>query len=415
MNAELIAVGSELLMGQIANTDAQYITSRLSSLGINVHFHTVVGDNASRLNEALKIAFSRSECVILTGGLGPTYDDMTKETVASFFNLSLSYDKRALSEIEDYFKKRGREMTPSNKKQALLPEDSLVLYNEHGTAPGCIIEKNGKIAAMLPGPPREMCPMFDKYLYPYFEKKSESFLSSEYIHLFGIGEAEAEAKIKDLTAGKNPTVAPYVNTGEAVLRISASAKSKKEAEAMTKNVKEKIYAVLGDWIYAEGFSETLPSTVLKLLKEKGLTLSCAESCTGGMVSSAITDLSGASDVFLYGAVTYANSAKMSALNVKKDALEKFGAVSEEVALQMARGVRLKSKSDIGVSTTGIAGPTGGTEDKPVGTVYIAISTENCERAVRLYITGDRDRVRHVTVLNVYDLIRRTVLNLETKD
>lgn len=410
MNAELIAVGSELLMGQIANTDAQYITSRLSSLGINVHFHTVVGDNAQRLTDALKIAFSRSECVILTGGLGPTYDDMTKETVASFFNLPLYYDKKALSDITEYFKKRGREMTVSNKKQALLPVGSTVLYNSHGTAPGCIIEKNGKTAAMLPGPPREMCPMFDEYLYPYFEKKAGCFLHSEYLHLFGIGEAEAEAKIKHLTESKNPTVAPYVNTGEAVLRITASAETKKKAELMTEKTKREIYSLLGEWIYAEGFSESLPSRVLSLLKEKSLTLAAAESCTGGMVSSAVTDLSGASEVFLFGAVTYANSAKENVLGVQKETLEAFGAVSEETALQMARGVREKAGSDIGVSTTGIAGPTGGTEAKPVGTVYIAISTANYEKAVKLFIPGDRDRVRKVTVLNVYDLIRRTILS-----
>lgn len=410
MNAELIAVGSELLMGQIANTDAQYITSRLSSLGVNVHFHTVVGDNAQRLTDALKIAFSRSECVILTGGLGPTYDDMTKETVASFFNLPLSYDEKALSDIAEYFKKRGREMTESNKKQALLPDGSTVLYNSHGTAPGCIIEKNGKTAAMLPGPPREMCPMFDEYLYPYFEKLSGSYVHSEYLHLFGIGEAEAEAKIKHLTKSKNPTVAPYVNTGEAVLRITASAETKTEAERMTEKMKSEIYSILGEWIYAEGFSASLPSTVLSLLKEKSLTFAAAESCTGGMISSGVTDLSGASEVFLLGAVTYANSAKEKVLGVKKETLEKFGAVSEETALQMARGVREKAGSDIGVSTTGIAGPTGGSEAKPVGTVYIAISTKACEKAVKLFIPGDRDRVRKVTVLNAYDLIRRTILS-----
>lgn len=356
MNAELIAVGSELLMGQIANTDAQYITSRLSSLGVNVHYHTVVGDNRSRLTDALKIAFSRCECVILTGGLGPTYDDMTKETVASFFNLPLSYDQRALNELTEYFKKRNRIMTESNKKQALLPDDSVVLYNEYGTAPGCIIEKNGKIAAMLPGPPREMRPMFDKYLYPYFKEKTGLVVYSEYLHLFGIGEADAEAKISHLTKSENPTVAPYVSIGEMVLRISASAATEKEAALLTGKMKNEIYSVLGEWIYAEGRSSTLPSTVLKLLTDKKLTFAAAESCTGGMVSSAITDLPGSSEVFLYGAVTYANSAKMSALSVSAETLKKHGAVSEETAIEMARGARLAAKSDIGVSTTGIAGP-----------------------------------------------------------
>lgn len=410
MNAELIAVGSELLMGQIANTDAQYITSRLSSLGVNVHFHTVVGDNRSRLTEALKIAFSRSECVILTGGLGPTYDDMTKETVASFFNLPLSYDERALKELTEYFNKRGKAMTPSNKKQALIPDDSTVLYNEYGTAPGCIIEKNGKIAAMLPGPPREMRPMFDKYLYPYFKEKTGSAVFSEYLHLFGIGEAEAESKISGLTESENPTVAPYVSIGETVLRISAFAATEKEASLMTGKMKNKIYSLLGEWIYAEGIGASLPSTVLKLLTEKKLKLAAAESCTGGMVSGAITDLPGASEVFIYGAVTYANSAKMSALSVSGETLKKYGAVSDETAIEMARGVRLAAKSDIGVSTTGIAGPGGGTQDKPVGTVHIAISTKKGDKALKLFIPGDRARVRKTAVLNVYDLIRRTILS-----
>ncbi len=410
MNAELIAVGSELLMGQIANTDAQYISSRLSSLGVNVHFHTVVGDNRARLTDTLKIAFSRSECVILTGGLGPTYDDMTKETVASFFNLPLSYDKRALEELTEYFEKRKKVMTPSNKKQALLPGDSKVLYNEYGTAPGCIIEKNGKIAAMLPGPPREMRPMFDKYLYPYFKEKTGSVVYSEYLHLFGIGEAEAESKISHLTGSENPTVAPYVSIGETVLRISASAANEKDASLLTGKMKNEIYSVLGEWIYAEGRSSTLPQTVLRLLTDKKLKLAAAESCTGGMVSSAITDLPGSSEVFLYGAVTYANSAKMSALSVSPETLKKHGAVSEETAIEMARGVRLAAKSDIGVSTTGIAGPGGGTPDKPIGTVYIAISTGKGDKAIKLFLPGDRARVRKTAVLNVYDLIRRTVLS-----
>lgn len=410
MNAEIIAVGSELLMGQIANTNAKYITSRLSSLGINVHFHTVVGDNSSRLTEALKIAFSRCECVILTGGLGPTYDDMTKETVASFFNLSLSCDDRALSEIEDYFKSRGRVMTDSNKKQAYLPDDSIVLYNECGTAPGCIIEKNGKIAAMLPGPPNEMKAMFDKYLYPYFNEKCGTKVYSEYLHLFGIGEADAEKKISHLTSSKNPTVAPYVSPGETVLRITASAENEADAEKKVLNMKNEIYELLGEYIYSEGLGASLPSSVLHLLKERKLTFATAESCTGGMISAAITDLPGSSDVFLYGAVTYANSAKMSALSVSKETLSKHGAVSEETALEMARGVRLAAKSDIGVSATGIAGPGGGTSEKPVGTVYIAISTKKYEKAVKLFIPADRAKVRKNTVLNVYNLIRTAVLS-----
>lgn len=408
MNAEILAIGTELLMGQIANTNAQFITARLSELGVNVHYHTVVGDNAERLKESLSLAFSRSDCVIMTGGLGPTYDDMTKETVAEFFNMPLKMDDVALNQITEYFKSRGREMTPTNAKQALIPEGAITLYNKFGTAPGVLIEKDGKIAVMMPGPPREMKPMFTEYIIPYLEKKSGVTVRSEFIRIFGIGEAEAESKITHLTSCNNPTVAPYVNPGELSLRISARAKTKEEADALIAPVKAELYEIFGDMIYGEGLTYSLPQCVLELLRDKKLTFSSAESCTGGMIASAITDLSGSSEVFIYGAVTYANSAKVMAVDVSPETLENCGAVSEETVLQMARGVRLKSGSDIGVSTSGIAGPTGGTPDKPVGTVWIAISTEKCEKAIRLFIPGARDRVRNAAMLNVYDLIRKTV-------
>ena len=408
MNAEILAIGTELLMGQIANTNAQFITARLSELGLNVHYHTVVGDNAERLKESLDLAFKRSDCVIMTGGLGPTYDDMTKGTVAEYFNMPLKMDEAALSQITEYFKSRGREMTPSNAKQALIPEGAVTLYNKFGTAPGVLIEKDGKIAVMMPGPPREMKPMFTEYLIPFFEEKSGVTVKSDFIRIFGMGEAEAEKKIAHLTSSSNPTVAPYVNPGELSLRISARAKTKDEAEALIAPVKKEIYEIFGDLIYGEGLTYSLPQCILDLLRKKKLTFASAESCTGGMIASAITDLSGSSEVFLYGAVTYANSAKVNALGVSPETLEKCGAVSEETVLQMAKGVRLKAGSDIGVSTSGIAGPTGGTPDKPVGTVWIAISTKRCEKAFKLFIPGARDRVRNSAMLHVYDLIRRTI-------
>ena len=408
MNAEILAIGTELLMGQIANTNAQFITARLSELGVNVHYHTVVGDNTERLKESLSLAFSRSDCVIMTGGLGPTYDDMTKETVAEYFNMPLKMDNVALNQITEYFKSRGREMTPTNAKQALIPEGAITLYNKFGTAPGVLIEKDGKIAVMMPGPPREMKPMFTEYIVPFLEEKSGVTVRSEFIRIFGIGEAEAESKISHLTSSSNPTVAPYVNPGELSLRISARAKTKEEADALIAPVKAELYDIFGDMIYGEGLTYSLPQCVLELLRDKKLTFSSAESCTGGMIASAITDLSGSSEVFIYGAVTYANSAKVMAVDVSPETLENCGAVSEETVLQMARGVRLKSGSDIGVSTSGIAGPTGGTPDKPVGTVWIAISTEKYEKAIRLFIPGARDRVRNAAMLNVYDLIRKTV-------
>ncbi len=408
MNAELIAVGTELLMGQIANTDGQYLTDRLSCLGVNVHFHSVVGDNDTRLGEMLRLAFSRSDCVILTGGLGPTYDDMTKETVSDFFGLPLVEDAEAMRRLEDYFKKRGRTMTPSNRKQAMLPKGGVPLYNDWGTAPGVLIEQMGKIAVMLPGPPREMQPMFETYVAPYLKEKSGAVVVSDYLHIFGIGEAEAESRVSDLTKASNPTIAPYVSTGEMLFRLSARAKHEEAAKALLAPLKSELYARFGDAIYGEGRDISLPKCVLQLLSENNYTLAIAESCTGGMVSSAITDLPGASDVFLYGAITYANEAKVRMLDVSEETLSRVGAVSEETALQMARGVRLKSGSDIGVATTGIAGPGGGSLEKPVGTVYIAISTKKKETSCRLCLAGDRHRIRSTAVLYVYDLIRRTI-------
>lgn len=409
MNAELIAVGTELLMGQIANTDGQYLTDRLSCLGINVHFHTVVGDNDARLGDVLRLAFSRSDCVILTGGLGPTYDDMTKETVAAFFGLPLTEDEEAMRRLNDYFEKRGRKMTPSNRKQAMLPKGAMVLYNNWGTAPGVLIEQSGKIAVLLPGPPYEMQPMFETYVAPYLKEKSGAVVVSDYLHIFGIGEAEAESRVSDLTQSRNPTIAPYISTGEMLFRLSARADTEEAARARIAPLKKELYARFGDAIYAQGRDASLPQCVLRMLTSSRYTLAIAESCTGGMVASAITDLPGASDVFLYGAVTYANEAKIHALGVSEETLSRVGAVSGETALQMARGVRLAADSDIGVSTTGIAGPGGGTPEKPVGTVYIAVSTKKKEVAHRLFLPGDRDRVRTTTVLHVYDLIRRTIL------
>lgn len=408
MIAEIIAVGTELLLGQIANTDAKFLSQELSKLGIDVYFHTVVGDNRDRLKEALTLSLKRADLVILSGGLGPTQDDLTKETVAEYFGLPLEMHEESLTKIKDYFKSMNREMIKSNEKQAMLPKGCIVMKNDNGTAPGCIIEKDGKIAAMMPGPPSELELMFLSYLKPYLKEKSDSTITSDVLRIFGMGESAVEEKIVDIiNAQTNPTIAPYAKEGETTLRISAKAASEDEGRALIAPVKEKLYKLLGNLIYAEGDDNSLAKTVVNLLNERGTHLAVAESCTGGMVAKSITDCPGASKSFMAGFVTYSNEAKINSLGVSEDTLSKYGAVSEQTAIEMAKGAQ--KAADIAVSTTGIAGPDGGTEEKKVGLVYIALSNGEKEWVSKLNIAGNRERVRTVTTLNVFDLIRKYIL------
>ncbi len=411
MKAEILAVGTELLMGQIANTNAQYISSRLPDAGVGVYYHDVVGDNPERLRQSLSMALSRSDVIILTGGLGPTRDDLTKETVAEVMNRKLVLDQESLDIMEEFFKKRCRRMTHNNIKQAYLPEGCIIIRNRNGTAPGCIIEENGKTIVMLPGPPSEMKPMFDETVMPYFMARSEYRLESRFLRIFGIGESAVEDTLLDLIDNQtNPTIAPYAKDGEVTLRLTARYDKNSPDEDLIGPLEDEIRRRLGDAVYSNDNS-SLDEIAARLLIESKKTLSLAESCTGGMVSSRLTDMPGISEVFDRAVVTYSNRAKTQELGVSRETLEKFGAVSEQTAREMAEGVRRISGTDIGISVTGIAGPGGGSEEKPVGLVYTALAHEGGTEVKKLDLWGSRSRIRNVTCLHVFDMLRRHLLKI----
>ena len=392
MNAELIAVGTELLLGEISNTDGQYISQKLASLGINVFYHTVVGDNPARLEKVLEDASRRSDLVITTGGLGPTYDDLTKELICKVFGRKLVLHEESLARIEAFFTDRGKPMTENNIKQAYLPEGCTVFANDWGTAPGCAFETENCTVAMLPGPPRECRPMTDLRLVPYLASKGDGVIYSDSVRICGMGESAVEDILRPIMENAvNPTVAPYCKLGEVELRVTAKAESEAAAKALTAPVVEKIKEILGDVVYGVNI-DNLEQAVVAELKEKGLTLATAESCTGGLVSKRITDVSGSSEVFLGGVVSYANSVKEGVLGVKSETLASVGAVSVETAGEMAKGVCALTGADVGVSLTGIAGPGGGSEEKPVGLVYMGLCRGENVTVTELRI-GSRGRTR----------------------
>lgn len=407
MNAEILAVGTELLMGQIANTNAQYLSRRLNDLGINVYYHSVVGDNPMRLKQSLNLALERSDIVITTGGLGPTQDDLTKETIAGVMGKRLVLHEDIYREIAAFFERQNRKMMENNAKQAYLPEDSIVIPNNNGTAPGCIIEKDNKTVIMFPGPPKEMIPMFEETVFPYLEKKTGQIIGSRLLKVFGIGESEMETRIMDLiNSQSNPTIAPYVGDGEVVIRVTARARDKEEANKMIQPVIEMIKERLGDHIYAFD-GEPMEEVAVALLKEKGVNISVAESCTGGMLASRIINVPGASDVFDRGFVTYSNLAKVNELGVSEETLGTYGAVSRETALEMVQGLIKKTGTRAGIAITGIAGPDGGTDKKPVGLVYVALYLDGSVECHELRLIGGRYRIRNVACLNALNyLIKR---------
>ncbi|MBE6546210.1 MAG: competence/damage-inducible protein A [Ruminococcaceae bacterium] len=407
--AEILCVGTELLLGDIVNTNAAYLSARLAELGIHVYRHTVVGDNPERLSRALKAAFEEADLVITSGGLGPTYDDLTKETVAAYFGLPLELHEASLDAIRSYFTRTGRVMTKNNEKQAMMPRGAHVFPNHYGTAPSLAIanEEGTKTAIMLPGPPGELCPIFEEEILPYLKSRRTSVLVSKNIHIFGMGESAVEERLKELmTKATNPTVAPYCKEGEVRLRVTAEGDSEAEASAMCDDMIAQICRTeVGQYVYGMDVG-TLEQAVILFLRSRGLTLACAESCTGGLIAKRITDIAGCSDVFLGGCVTYANEAKIRLLGVREETLARHGAVSEQTAREMARGVRERLGADIGVSATGIAGPGGGSKEKPVGTVYVGISTKDGEQVRRLSLSSmrSRDYIRIVSAGNAYDMI-----------
>jgi nicotinamide-nucleotide amidase len=410
MKAELIAVGTEILLGDIVNTDAQVISQGLSQLGIDVYYQTVVGDNPERLAAALEIAKNRADIIITTGGLGPTLDDLTKETLAQVFHQELVVHQPSMDKLTAFFEKLGREMTENNKKQAYLPKGCTVLENEKGTAPGCAFEAEGKHVLMLPGPPRECGPMFRNQAMPYLYPLAGGCIVSHIVRVFGLGESNMEAILHDqMACMQNPTIAPYAGTGECYVRITAKAATPEEAEEMLAPVVEDVCRQLGDYVYGVDV-DSLEQVVTDALKERGMTLAVAESCTGGLLSKRLTDLPGVSQCYLGGVCSYSNSVKEKILGVSAHDLETVGAVSETVARQMAEGVIRALGSDIGVGITGIAGPGGGSEEKPVGLVYIAVSNGKETHVRRTVNDLGRDRIRMFAASTALSMIYKFFLS-----
>ncbi len=414
-SAEILCIGTEILMGDIVNTNAAYIAKELAGLGINVYHQSVVGDNPQRLREALELAFSRADIVITTGGLGPTYDDLSKETIAAFFGRELVMDQESLHRIECHFLRQNRPMTENNKKQAMMPQGCIIFPNNNGTAPGCAIEgtgeQQGKTAIMLPGPPREMKPMFEESVKPFLLKDSDTRLVSHTMHFFGIGESMLESLLRDLMEHSlNPTVAPYAKTGEVQLRVTARVQNGEDAEALLQPVMEKIKEQVGGYLYGIDVGD-LQTAAVHALKVNGLHVAVAESCTGGYVAKRLTDVSGASEVFECGVVTYSNRMKHQLLGVSQQTLDTFGAVSEETAREMAAGVRRLSGAEIGISVTGNAGPEP-SEGKEVGLVYIGVDSLEMSRVFMLQVNrrdqDARETIRYLASSHALSLILKAV-------
>lgn len=405
MIAEILSVGTELLMGQIANTDAQFISRRLGELGVTIYRHSTVGDNPARVREALQEALSRSDMVITTGGLGPTEDDLTKEMVAEYFGLEMELHQPSLDALKAFMERFGKKMTPNNLKQAYFPRGCAVMPNACGTAPGCIVEQGGKTVAVLPGPPMELMDMFDRQLAPYLQARSGQVIRSRFLKIFGLGESNVETLLSDLFHSGNPTLALYCGPGEVTARITARAAAPEKAEAMMQPVYEEILRRVGEACYGEGVNRTPADAVLELLKNRGETVTFAESCTGGLLCGAFVDCAGASDCLKESFVTYANEAKEQMLGVKSETLARCGAVSGECAREMALGAARAAGADWAVSVTGIAGPGGGTAEKPVGTVWIGVAHRGAAQAREYHFRGQRQWIRKLSVVNALNQLR----------
>ena len=411
--AELIAVGTELLLGNIANTDAQMISQGLSQLGINVYYHTVVGDNPQRVRQAVDIARDRADILITTGGLGPTCDDLTKVAVAQAFGKELVYHEPSAQRIRERFAQRGTPVTENNFQQAMVPEGCTVLDNDWGTAPGVAFQAGGTHVLMLPGPPRECEMMFRYRALPYLQKLSDGVIASRTVKTFGIGESAAEALLRDLmNALHNPTLAPYAKPTGTELRITAHAPTREEALRLIAPVEEQVKAILGDKVIGVDV-DSLEEVCFALLKDRGLTVGTAESCTGGLLAKLLTDLPGSSAVFRGGVVSYTNGVKAGLLGVPQDLLDRYGAVSPQVAEAMAQGTKAALGCDIALSTTGVAGPDADDRGNPIGLVYLGLAWgDQCQ--VTEFRAGpvERERVRRQAAQTALDLLRRHLTGLD---
>ncbi len=410
MTAELISVGTEILMGNIVNTNAQYLAAQCAGLGLSMYHQTVVGDNEERLAGAVRTALDRSDVVILSGGLGPTEDDLTRETCAKVLEMPLEPDEHTKERIREYFKNSTfKEIPDNNWRQAMVPHGAAVLDNENGTAPGLILEKNGKCAILLPGPPNELIPMFEEKVVPYLQRKQPELLISQMVKICGVGESKVESELLDLIdAQTNPTIATYAKVGEVHLRVTARAANAEEGEKLLRPVVKEIRRRFGTAVYTTREDETLEMAVVRLLKKYELTVTTAESCTGGMLAARIVNVPGASEVFRQGLVTYSNKAKRRLLDVNKSTLKKYGAVSKETVKEMATGGVFASDADACVAVTGIAGPDS-EEDKPVGLVYIGCCMKDKVEVEKYQFKGSRQKVREQAVVKGLDLLRRCIL------
>lgn len=409
MIAEILCVGTELLMGQVLNTNAQFLSRRLSALGVSQYHQTVVGDNAQRLEDAYRLALSRADVVITSGGLGPTVDDITKRVAAKVAGKELVLNPQAEAHVRGRFQRMGRPMTENNLSQAMFTADSTLLDNPHGTAPGAIVPMGeGKVVIHLPGPPNELQPMWINHAEPWLQERSGNVLVSRYIRIFGMGESNVDELLADLEKQSNPSLSPYCSTGEVMLRATAGAATKAEAEALLMPLVEEVQKRLGDVIYAieEDDTGSLARCAVEVLKRRGWTIATAESLTGGMMASSMVEIPGASAVVKGGFVTYQTVSKTMLVDVPAELIEKYDVVSAEVAYAMAEGARKRLGTDIAISATGLAGPDGGTPEKPVGTVFVGISTAERTQVLPLRLNGDRMRIRTLTMKHAMNAVRK---------
>ena len=410
MTVELICVGTEILLGNIINTNAAYLAEKCAALGLSCYFQIVVGDNETRLTEVLQTAMSRSDIVILSGGLGPTEDDLTKEVAAKVCDRELYMHEPSRQALESFFVSRHMEMTENNWKQAMMPEGAIVLENPNGTAPGVIIETEKAKVILLPGPPNELCPMFENSVAPYLAGLTSQVICSRTVKICGVGESKAETMIRDLIdAQTNPTLATYAKTGEVHIRVTAGAENEKDAHNLIDPLVEELKKRFGKAIYSTEEDMTLEQAVAELLNDRGLTVTCAESCTGGLLSGRLVNVPGVSGVYKAGFVTYSNEAKHELIGVRESILRKYGAVSPQTAREMALGAARAARSDVAVAVTGIAGPDGGTPEKPVGLVYIGCSVKGDVSVKKYQFSGSRSKIRESTVAAALTLLRRCVM------
>ncbi len=404
---EIISVGTELLLGNIVNSDAQMLSRKLTELGLNVYYHTVVGDNPGRLKQAVETARSRADILITTGGLGPTCDDLTKQTLAEAFGKKLVLHEDIAAALRDFFARRGQEMTANNLQQAMLPEGCTIFPNDCGTAPGCAFQAGGRHVLMLPGPPSECRAMFDRQAMPYLAALREGVICSRTLKIFGMGESRMESLLRErMNAMTNPTLAPYAKEGECELRVTAKAEDEERALALIAPVVEELRALLGDVVYGVDVPN-LETAVLALLKENGMTLGTAESCTGGLIAKRLTDIPGSSAAFKGAVVSYCNEVKAAALGVPEELLERYGAVSEPVARAMAEGARKALRCDLALAATGVAGPGSDERGAPAGLVYLALAAPDRTFVRTMTLSGaGRERVRATAAHHALDLARR---------